>query len=531
MFSHMGRPMATIRVLLVDDDEDDAVLTRAMVRDAHNPRFEVDWVATYDEALSRMIRREYQAYLVDYRLGEHSGLDLLLAAQAGGCTEPVILLTRQGTRTVDEEAMRSGAADFLIKDELTPPLLQRALRHAVERATASLVFRESEDRLIQAQRMESLGRLVGSVAHDFNNLLTGIVGYASILDRELSPQHNGRHSLEEIRKAAELATKLTRQLLAYSRKQIVKRVPLDLNELIDGLSEMLARLVGEHLTLTIEKNENLPPVFADYGQLEQVILNLVLNARDATTSGGTITVATAVVTVDEEEAARENVGRTGPFVRLTVADTGEGMSAEVLRHLFEPFFTTKPVGKGTGLGLASSHGIIRQGGGFMRVTSKPGEGTSASAYLPEAQQELQRQQPHSAVMPELRGKETILVIEDDETVRNFVREALTFYGYRALLAPDPTTALRIASESSELIAVALTDIVLPDMSGMHVAQQLVEVRPGLRIIYMSGYIDARSGHVALPPDAHFLRKPFQPEDLARLLRSVLDRATARTTRR
>jgi two-component system, cell cycle sensor histidine kinase and response regulator CckA len=522
--------MATIRVLLVDDDEDDAVLTRAMVRDARDPRLEVDWVATYDEALSRMIRRDYQAYVVDYRLGQHSGLDLMMAAQAGGCTEPIILLTRQGTRTVDDEAMRAGAADYLVKDELTPPLLQRAVRHAVERAGATLAFRESEERLIQAQRMESLGRLVGSVAHDFNNLLTGIVGYASILDRELSPQHAGRHSLEEIRKAAELATKLTRQLLAYSRKQIVKRVPLDLNELLDGLADMLSRLIGEQLSLSIEKGEQVPPVLADYGQLEQVILNLVLNARDATPAGGRITVSTEVVIVDEEEAARENVGRTGPFVRLTVEDTGEGMSAEVLRHLFEPFFTTKPVGRGTGLGLASSHGIVRQGGGFMRVTSRLGQGTIASVYLPEAQHELQRQHLDTAP-PDLRGTETVLVIEDDETLRNFVGEALTFYGYRALLAPDPLSALRIGRESPESIAVALTDIVLPDMSGMHVAQQLVELRPGLRVIYMSGYIDARSGHGALPPEAHFLRKPFQPEELARMLRFVLDRIPARASRK
>jgi two-component system cell cycle sensor histidine kinase/response regulator CckA len=520
MSMHMGRPMATIRVLLVDDDEDDALKTRAMVRDTYDPRFEMDWVATYDEALSRMIRREYQAYVVDYQLGEHSGADLLVEAQAGGCAEPIILLTRQAARRGDDQVMRAGAADYLVKDELTPPLLQRAVRHAVERAGATLAFRESEERLIQAQRMESLGRLVGSVAHDFNNLLTGIVGYASILDRELSPQHAGRHSLEEIRKAAELATKLTRQLLAYSRKQIVKRVPLDLNELLDGLADMLSRLIGEHLSLAIEKGEDVPPVLADYGQLEQVILNLVLNARDATPPGGRITVSTALVDVSEEEAGLENVGRTGPFVRLTVQDTGEGMSPEV----------TKPVGKGTGLGLASSHGIVRQGGGFMRVTSQLGQGTIASVYLPEAQDELQQQHAQNAATPDLRGTETILVIEDDETVRNFVREALHFYGYRTLLAPDPMSALRIARESPESIAVALTDIVLPDMSGMHVAQQLVELRPGLRVVYMSGYIDARGGHVALPAEAHFLRKPFQPEDLARMLRSVLDRTAARASR-
>jgi two-component system cell cycle sensor histidine kinase/response regulator CckA len=530
MSRRMGRPMATIRVLLVDDDEDDAVLTRAMVRDARDPRFEMDWVPTYDEALTRMLRHDYQAYVVDYRLGEHSGLDLMLAAQSGGCTAPIILLTRQGTRTVDDEAMRAGAADYLVKDELTPPLLQRAIRHAVERASAPLASRENEERLIQAQRMESLGRLVGSVAHDFNNLLTGIIGYASILDREIPLKGAGRHSLEEIRRAAELATKLTRQLLAYSRKQIVKRVSLDLNELIDGLEDMLSRLVGDHLTLTIEKGAGVPPVLADYGQLEQVVLNLVLNARDATPAGGQITISTDVVVVSDEEAARENVGRTGSFVRLIVRDTGEGMAPEVLPHLFEPFYTTKPVGKGTGLGLSSSYGIVRQGGGFIRVASQVGVGTTATVYLPEAQVELERQHAVDIAAPELRGTETVLVIEDDETVRSFVRDALTFYGYRALLAAEPASALRIGRESAESIDVALADVVLPDMSGMHVAQQLSEMRPGVRVIYMSGYIDARNGHTAIPQDAHFLRKPFQPEDLARMLRMVLDRAPARASR-
>jgi CheY-like chemotaxis protein len=245
--------------------------------------------------------------------------------------------------------------------------------------------------------------------------------------------------------------------------------------------------------------------------------------------GGRFTISTSRLSCDAAAAAAIGIPE-GEYVVLCASDTGVGMTPDVRARLFEPFFTTKDVGKGTGLGLASSHGIIRQGGGFMRVASQEGKGTVASVYLPEAQQES-LPQAHGGAPPDLRGTETVLVIEDDDTVRNFVREALNFYGYRALLAPDPTTALRICSESPESIAVALTDVILPDMSGMHVAQQLAELRPGLRIIYMSGYIDPRSGHIALPADAHFLRKPFQPEDLARMLRTVLDRAAARASRR
>jgi two-component system, cell cycle sensor histidine kinase and response regulator CckA len=525
--------MSTIRVLLVEHDENDANLTCAMLRDSREPHFEIECVRSAEDALSRMADPNslYDVFIFeDPRAGR--GLDLVVAAQEAERREPILVLTRQGAPNIDEEAMRAGAADYLVKEELTAQQLQRAIRHAVLRAAKARAYLEGEERMIQAQRMESLGRLAGSVAHDFNNLLTGIIGYTSILEREVATEHAGRRPVEEIRKAAELAASLTRQLLAYSRKQSKRLAVVDVNDVLEGLSHMLARLIGEHLTFDIERGTHLPNVLVDQGQLEQVILNLVLNARDATGPAGRIMLSTGSTELPDEEAHQENLARGGRYATITIQDTGEGMSSDALEHLFQPFFTTKPVGKGTGLGLASSNRIVRQAGGFIRVHSVLGQGTTVTVFLPESNSV--RARPELTAAPpsaETSGTETVLVIEDDETVRNFVQDALTFYGYRPLMASEPSVALRIARETHDRIDAALTDIVLPDMSGMHLAQHLIDLRPGLRVLYMSGYLDARGSHSALPPDAAFLRKPFQPDDLARLLRQVLDRNnTARTAR-
>ncbi len=516
--------MSHLRVLLAAQDADAADQVRHLLRDERDTHFELDWVASFDEALARMVRREYDAYLLSDRFDRRRGVDLLRAALDGGCVEPIILI---GPRPLDDlsEALDAGAADALTYDELTPSLLQRVLGCAVERTRFAHMLGEHQERLIQAQRMESLGRLVGGVAHDFNNLLTGIIGYTSILEREIPSAEPSRKSLDEIRKAADLASALTRQLLAYSRKQTLRHTVLDVSDVVEGLADMLQRLIGEQISMTIAAAHPLPAIIADHGQVEQVILNLVLNARDATPSGGHIAVETGQAFITHDRAAAEEVDRTGIFVTLSVRDNGEGMSPHVRAHAFEPFFTTKPFGKGTGLGLSTVHSIVRQAGGFIDVTTDVGRGTLVQVFIPEAQDAQVPVQVEPVAEPlELQAAhhETVLVVEDDETVRNYIREALRFYGYQAVIASDPLAALRLAKDASEDIAVILTDIVLPDMSGMHLAAQLTTLRPSAAVVYMSGYIDARAGHAALPPDAHFLRKPFSPEELARLLRRALN---------
>jgi signal transduction histidine kinase len=511
--------MAAIRVLLVEDDETEAAQTRSMLLESESTPFEVEWVSTADEALARIAQGGHDVHLVDVRLEGVSGIEVMMRAIQGGSHAPIVLLADFGAATQEEEAFAEGAADYLVKGETTAPVMQRALRHAVERARVAAALRESEARLVQAERMESLGRLAGGIAHDFNNLLTGILGYTSLLERDFEPDHPSRESIDAIRRSSELASRLTRQLLAYSRKQTLQPQPLDLNLVIEGLGEMLRRLLSEHLTFELSLSPDLPPVTGDRAQMEQVVMNLVLNARDATPPGGRIVVSTATAFVSEADAAIEGIERPGRYVVLGVEDNGRGIPPDVLVRIFEPFFTTKPAGTGTGLGLASAYGIVNQSGGFLRASSRAGAGTRISVYLPAGEEA-----PAAVAAPgqPSQGSETVLVVEDELAVRRYIGDTLTRFGYRPVLAESPGEALSLVSASGAPLALLLTDIVLPEMSGMHLAQRLTKMQPGLKVVFMSGYIDPRTGHAALPANASFLRKPFPPDELARVVRRVLD---------
>jgi two-component system, cell cycle sensor histidine kinase and response regulator CckA len=507
--------------LLVADDETEAAQTRSMLCESDAAPFEVEWVASADEALARMLQDAHDVHMVDVTLDGASGIEVMTRAIAGGCRTPIVLVADFGAAPQEEEAFAAGAADYLVKGESTAPMMQRALRHAVERARVAAALRDSQARLTQAERMESLGRLAGGIAHDFNNLLTGILGYTSLLERDFEPDHPSRESIDAIRRSSELASRLTRQLLAYSRKQTLQTQPLDLNHVVEGLAEMLRRLLSEHLTFELRLAPDLPNVTGDRAQMEQVVMNLVLNARDATPPGGRIVVSTGAAFISEADAAIEAIERPGRYVVLAVEDTGRGIPPEVLNRIFEPFFTTKPAGTGTGLGLASAYGIVNQSGGFMRAASRAGSGTRISVYLP-AGEEVARVVAAPGQLS--TGSETVLVVEDEHTVRRYIGDTLTRFGYRPVLAESPNEALALLAKASAPLALLLTDIVLPEMSGMHLAQRLTKLQPGLKVIFMSGYIDPRTGHAALPANASFLRKPFPPDELARVVRRVLDGA-------
>jgi two-component system cell cycle sensor histidine kinase/response regulator CckA len=510
--------MPTIRVLLVEDNETEAVQTKTMLTESETTTFDVEWVGTADEAVARMTQGDYDVHLVDLSLGETSGIDAMRWAISGGCEEPIVLLADYGAATQEEEAFEAGAADYLVKGETTAPSLRRGLRNAVERGRVAAALKESQARLVQAERMESLGRLAGGIAHDFNNLLTGILGHTTLLERDFEPEHPSRESIDAVRRSAEVAARLTRQLRAYSRKQILRPATLDLNAVVDGLGEMLQRLLGQSLRFELALAANLPAVTGDRAQMEQVVMNLVLNARDATAPGGRIVVSTGTAYFSEADAAIEGIERPGSYVVLAVEDTGRGMPPAVLARIFEPFFTTKPEGMGTGLGLASAYGIVRQSGGFMHASSRVGVGTRISVHLPRSEEAAPEQGAHAPAA----GSEAVLVVDDDHTVRRYVGDTLLRFGYRPLLAETPYEALSLVSETSEPMALLLTDIVLPEMSGMHLAQRLTKLQPNLKVVFMSGYIDPRAGHAALPADARFLRKPFPPDELARIVRATLD---------
>lgn len=791
---------STVRLLLVEDDEEDYRLVRQWLADSEDGPFRLEWVATIEAANAALARAEHDTCLLDYRLGEHSGLDLLREAIAHHWDTPIILLTGQGDAAVDAAALRAGAADYLVKDEITPPTLVRSIRHAIERRrlilrsqaeqqerqraeralhavvsrahcllwqaevaehgqnnlgwqlrvsdeaaaqrflpldttgygsyaeawyasrldsdrdnsdvsgngqvrldqnyrqefrcrdrhgvvhwlvedvqvealspgrwravgvctditeireaeralresrdllqaviessadpifvkdhegryllrnmasvalggnpsdeavgkldsefippealqqmrqhdhqvmrtaaplvtedilteggfSSSLVvtevpalpgeelrtflttrspFRDAsgaivgvvgiakeiternrlEEQLRQAQKMEAVGRLAGGVAHDFNNMLAVIIGYSDLLlcrpgttsDPALTEY------LGEIKKAGESAATLTRQLLAFSRKQVLEPQILDLGELVMKTRGMLRPLIREDIELAVRVQTDLYPVKADPGQIEQVLLNLVVNGRDAMPEGGKLTIEVENAEFDEVYAREHPYIAPGCYVLLSVTDTGCGMSTETLKHIFEPFYTTKPQEQGTGLGLATVFGIIKQSGGHVEVASEVGSGSTFEVYLPRTT--VPRQDSHLEPVIALAGSETVLVAEDDDTVRSMVRNILEMYGYSVVTARNGPEALEAAAEHPGTLDLLLTDVIMPGGMGARVlVAKLGALRPEVKILYMSGYPDdALLGHSILSGEIAFIQKPFTPLSLVRKVREVL----------
>ena len=398
----------------------------------------------------------------------------------------------------------------------------------VERRSAEEALRHSEEQLLQAQKMEAVGRLAGGVAHDFNNLLTVIKGHGDLLTLHLAEDSPNRRGVGEILKAADRAAGLTRQLLAFSRKQILAPKVLDIRAVVADLGSMLARLIGEDIELVIRMPEGLGHVKIDPGQLEQVMMNLAVNARDAMPHGGRLVLEASNVRREPGPQVGADEVPAGEYVMLAVTDTGCGMSREVLARVFEPFFTTKPMGQGTGLGLSMVYGIVRQSDGHIAAYGEPGMGTTFRVYLPrvDAAQEV----PASPVVSSrrLRGRgETILVVEDEALVLGLITETLSEGGYRVLPARDGATALQIVAIHDGDIHLALTDMVMPGMNGKEVALGLGRVRPGLQVLYMSGYSDTGVVHDGrLDEGVMFLQKPFSPVELLDRIREILDRGSA-----
>jgi two-component system, cell cycle sensor histidine kinase and response regulator CckA len=380
--------------------------------------------------------------------------------------------------------------------------------------------RQLEERLSQSEKMEAIGRLAGGVAHDFNNLLTVISGYTELLLAR--PDSAGREQLGEIAHAAEQAAALTRQLLAFSRRQVLHPRVLDLNEIVAGMEPMVRRIIGDDVNVGVRMSPGLPPVEADRSQLERVILNLAANARDAMPDGGRLTIETAAVELDEDYVASRGEGTPGRNALLAVSDTGVGMSEEVQRHLFEPFFTTKAPGAGTGLGLATVFGVVKQSGGSIYVYSEEGRGTTFKIYLPAATGAAEAG-AGAGEGPEERGTETIVLVEDDESVRNLVRVMLESKGYDVLAAAGAEEAERLCAERPEGVDLLLSDVVMPGVNGRLLAERLAAITPSLRVLFMSGYSDeAVYRHGEISPHAWFIEKPFTDRTLARKVREVLD---------
>jgi PAS domain S-box-containing protein len=427
------------------------------------------------------------------------------------------------------EELQAHAAAYQTRPPVIIQMAKRRL-HASARLIGEIVQRKRtdterqrlRDQLAQAQKMESVGRLAGGVAHDFNNMLQVILGNVTLALKELPSDHPLRESLDEIEKSAQRSADLTRQLLAFARKQTVQPTVLDLNDTVAGMLKMLRRLIGEDIHLVWMPGADLGPVKVDPSQIDQILANLCVNARDAMARGGNVTIETANVTFGDTRTASQPECAPGDYVMLGVSDTGHGMDAATRAHLFEPFFTTKELGKGTGLGLATVFGIVNQNGGVISVDSEPGQGTSVKIYLPRADEGTSRVKPGGAGS-QARGDETVLLVEDEGQILNLGRRILAQQGYTVLAAPSPEAALALATHHPGPIHLLITDVVMPGMNGKELFERIRTGRPKVICLYMSGYTaDVIAHHGVLDEGVRFLQKPFRIRELAEKVRAVLD---------
>jgi len=427
------------------------------------------------------------------------------------------ILTKQGGRIPVEANTR------LVYRNGVPVGVQGIARDITERKRLEEALRESEGQLRQSQKLEAIGQLAGGVAHDFNNLLTAINGYSALALRRVGEDHPITPYLEEIQKAGDRAANLTRQLLAFGRKQLLQPLALNLNDILGDMIKLLKRLIGEDIQLVTKPGADLKQIKADPGQLEQVLVNLVVNARDAMPRGGIVTIETVNTTLDGTYASKHLDAIPGEYVMLAISDTGTGMDHKTQSRIFEPFFTTKAKDKGTGLGLSTVYGIIKQSGGSVWVYSELGKGTTFKVYLPLVEEEVKQAAETAGLAPLRHGSETVLLVEDEDMVRKLASELLAETGYRVLEANGGEAAIHLGKKHKERIDLLITDVVMPKLSGKEVAQQLQAIHPETKVLFMSGYTDeAIVHHGIVDSGIAFIQKPFSERALAQKIRDVLD---------
>ena len=511
---------ANLNVIIVEDSEDDSRLT---MRELERAGYEVQHVRTETEAGLRaaLAQRRWDLVISDYNVPGFGGTAALAIVRELHPELPFLFVSG----TIGEEtavaAMRAGANDYVMKSNLKRlvPAIERELREAAVRHDRKGL----ESQLRHSQKMEAVGRLAGGVAHDFNNLLTAIMGYGQLMAMRMKPDDPARRDTEEILKAATRASLLTRQLLAFSRREILQPRLLDLNSIVSDMGKMLRRLIGESIDLAVVPGENLWAVKADPGHMEQVLMNLSVNARDAMPDGGRLTIETSNIDLGDVYVG-EHIGvKPGAYVLLSVSDTGTGMDEETKARIFEPFFTTKGPESGTGLGLSTVYGIVQQWGGAIQVYTEVGWGTSFKVYLPRVAGKAEPVVQSESLADVPRGSETVLLVEDQDAVAAVIRATLHLCGYQVLEAHNGGEALSLLERHEGRVHLIVTDIVMPVMGGSELALRVREVLPDTKVLFISGFSErAFSAHGSGEPGFAFLQKPFMPEALARKVREVLD---------
>lgn len=508
-----------LRVLLIEDSEDDALL---LVRELRRGGYDVTHqrVDSSEAMHAALDSAAWDLVMSDHSMPGFSGTEALRLLRDRNVEIPFIFVSGTIGEEMAVSALKSGAQDYLLKGNLRR--LLSAVDRTLQEAEGRRERRRLETQVNQLQRFEAIGRLAGGIAHDFNNVLGSILGWAELGLADLPEEHRARQRFAKISAQAERAAVLTRQLLAFARRQVLEPQNLDINSLVSESVSLMGKVIGEHVEIELHLAERLEPAWADASQVEQIVMNLCINARDAMPGGGKLSISTRITEVRPDVEEFRSYFRPGRYIQLTVADTGTGMDAQTLEHIFEPFFTTKEVGKGTGLGLATVYGIVKQHNGIIDVESQLGRGTRFHVYLPVGSGVMETREKKPILRPSC-GTETILIAEDNDDLREAAREMIEALGYRVLLAHDGEEAVQLFAENSSNVDLVLLDVVMPGLHGPAAFERMLALKPGLLAIFTTGYSgESDSLPASALSHASVLQKPFNTTTLGQRIREVLD---------
>ncbi len=518
--------MNVTRVLIVEDEDDHfELIKRGFDRQAESGKtYQLERARTLAEGLEKVQGQKPDLVISDWKLPDGDGIAMISRGEDGAALYPVVIMSSFGNEAWAVEAMRLGALDYVVKSPDMMAEMARISERAIREWNGIADRKRLEAQLRQSQKMEAVGHLAGGIAHDFNNILTAIMGYGNLLAEMVGEKSDLKPLIDPILRSAERAADLTRQILAFSRKQRLSPKKTELNSLIGGIHKLMLRLIGEDITIKINYSARKIFVMVDPGQIEQVLMNLCTNARDAMPRGGTLSIGTGVVKLDEHDAGLHELKGPGAYALISLSDTGKGIDEETRQMIFEPFFTTKVVGKGTGLGLSIVYGIIKQHKGQITVYSETGMGTTFKIYLPLlASQEGQIPAECKTVTPALKGTETILLAEDNPEARKLLTLVLEGAGYRVIAAVDGEDAVRKFSEYGDDIDLLLFDVIMPGRSGKDACNSIRQIRPTVKVLFMSGYTaDIIIDKGIVQSNFNFIAKPVSPRELRLKVREVIN---------